>query len=68
MSPSLSNVRNSSKQAASLPRDSVVDPDGIRIDFGRLDPDQRSRRAKRPTKIEDREELSCFEVLGVLFF
>jgi hypothetical protein len=37
----------------------------IRIDIGRLDPDPGGQ--KLPTKIEKSEEISCFEILDVLF-
>jgi hypothetical protein len=37
----------------------------IRVDFGQPDPDPGGQ--KLPTKIEKGEEISCFEVLDVLF-
>ncbi len=41
------------------------DPLGMRIDFGRLDPGPDPGEHKSDQKII--EEVSCFEVLGVLF-
>jgi hypothetical protein len=39
----------------------------IRIDFGRLDPDPNPEWQECATKMEKREEMSCFEVLDNLF-
>jgi hypothetical protein len=44
---------------------SVVDLDLDLLDFGRLDPYQ--RRATMTHKKDESEEISCFEVLDVLF-
>jgi hypothetical protein len=44
-----------------------VVPDRIRIDFSRLDPDLDPEEEKLPSNIQISDEISCFELLDVLF-